>query len=271
MEVWGGSRAANTRLRRPGLDAWIRSVGTQRVEAGGGELHLLSSCASGRITRFLLADICGIDSSFSEVACELRDLMKSNVNTIRQERIVHDVSKRLDEAASQGTCASLLIGTYFAPTQTFHLCNTGHPPPFVFRASDSTWSVLKETPQVVSTSTPPVGSVVLDEYQRTESKLRFGDMVLSYSNAFTECRDAAGNILGVSGLLRRVQSLATSDPSSILSTLYDQLQSDHEENERIQEATLLLCQATDTKVGLRNNVLAPFRLLKAVSDNTKID
>lgn len=76
MEVWGGSCASDDCFRRPGLDIWIQSQNVEFADAGGGDLHLLSSCASGRITRMLLADICGIGPLFSEIAGELRDLMK---------------------------------------------------------------------------------------------------------------------------------------------------------------------------------------------------
>lgn len=146
MEVWGGSCASEACLRRPGLDIWIQSKDVQGASEGGGDLHLLSSCASGRITRLLLADICGIGPLFSEIAGELRELMKRNVNAIQQKRLVRDIGTRLEDAAHKGGYASMLISTFFAPTRFFSLCNTGHPPPLVYRKQDSTWSVLKTQP-----------------------------------------------------------------------------------------------------------------------------
>lgn len=273
MEVWGGSCAADERLRRPGLDIWIQSPGAKATEAGGGDLHLLSSCASGRITRMLLADICGIGTLYAEIAAELRDLMKRNVNAIQQKRIVREVSRRLSQAAKKGGYASLLISTYFAPSRSFRLCNTGHPPPLIYRAKSGAWSTIKpDAPASAAFCEEKLEDVVsLDEYQQVETTLNFGDMVLCFSNSLTECRDTDGNIVGLSGILQRVQELNADDPDHLSERLVEQLRSEHPENEHIDQATLMLCRASDTKVGLKDNVLAPFRLLRRVGDKTRLE
>lgn len=271
MEVWGGSCASNDCLRRPGLDIWVKSNAVESAECGGGDVHLLSSCASGRITRMLLADICGIGPLFSEIASELRDLMKRNVNAIQQERIVREVSMRLDIAAQKGGFASLLISTYFAPTRSLKLCNTGHPPPFIYRTEDSEWSMLKQTPDAAPSRFVTDSVVAPHEYQQIQTKLNVGDMVFSYSNGLTECRDSDGNILGLTGLLDRIRKIDVGEPDKFPAKLVQQLRDEHDENAQVDDATLLLCRATETKVGIRDNFLAPFRLLRSVSDNTRIE
>lgn len=246
------------------------------AEAGGGELHFLSSCASGRITRMLLADVCGIGSMFSEIAVEFRELMKQNVNAIQQKRIVRDLSQRLNSAACKGGYASLLLSTYFAPTRSFRLCNTGHPPPLVYRVKTGRWDILKPD--------PPQGGVdfdrdlrilmedvvSLDEYQQTETSLATGDMVMSFSNALTESRDTHGNILGLAGVLRRARQIVFEHPGEFTERLVESVTEEHDDNHQVMQSTLMLCRATETKVGLRDNLLAPFRLLGRVSDNTKL-
>lgn len=268
MEVWGGCRASSTCLHRPGLDVWIQRKSLESAESGGGDLHLLSSCASGRITRMLLADICGLGSMFTELAGELRDLMKLNVNAVQQERIVRDVSTRLEAAAHKGGFASMLISTFFAPTRSYSLCNTGHPSPLVFRASASEWTTLKQEP-----ASPPASLsdrvVHPDEYQKIKTKLDVGDMVLSYGNVLTECRDADGQIIGQQGVLERARRL-NCRPDEFLSMLLSDLRREHPENARAEDATVLLCRATETKVAWQDNLLAPLRLLRSASDNTAI-
>lgn len=271
MEVWGGSCASEDCLRRPGLDIWIQSQSAQFADAGGGELHLLSSCASGRITRMLLADICGIGPLFSEIAGDLRDLMKRSVNAIQQQRIVRDVSSRLEEVSHKGGFASMLIHTFYAPTRSFSLCNTGHPPPLVFRSKEHRWSLLKQTPAEPSSLASLDGVVHPDAYQHVKTKLDVGDMVLSYGEGFTECRDVNGQIIGLRGLLDRAQELDTGNPATLLSSLQHRLRDENGDNSAVEDATLLLCQATETKVALRDNLLAPFRLFGSVSDSTRID
>jgi hypothetical protein len=58
MKVWGGNRATWSQFSVPGLDLWVHSE-PFRSSDGGGDVYYLSSCASGRITRILLADVSG--------------------------------------------------------------------------------------------------------------------------------------------------------------------------------------------------------------------
>ena len=143
MDVWGGTGTTQNYLRRPGLDVWVWSQSQASPEHGGGDLHLLSSCASGRITRMLLADVCGFGTLFIDIAGQLRDLMKQNVNSIRQSGLVRELFVKLSSASERGCFASTLVSTYFAPTRSFTICNAGHPPPLVFQSKTGVWSCAK--------------------------------------------------------------------------------------------------------------------------------
>ena len=195
MEVWGGHGPTNHHFARPGLDIWIWSRAQRSTEAGGGDLHLLSSCASGRISRMLLADVCGYDSLFPEIASELRELMVQNVNSIRQAQIVRGMCRRLEKASHRGGYASTLISTYFAPKRSLTICNAGHPPPLLFRAQTREWSVQRQAPNVAASRKTAPGVVDQNEYQQFKITLEIGDMVLGFSNVLTECRSAAATAL----------------------------------------------------------------------------
>jgi len=270
MEVWGGNRASNSRLRRPGLDVSIWSDPRNSTDAGGGDLHLLSSCASSRITRILLADICGYGPLFASISSELRELLKRNVNTIKQARAVREMSCRLNEAAHRGGFASTLMSTYFAPTRSFALCNAGHPPPLLYRAADGNWSMLRNTPSPASVADTSASVLCPDEYQQFKTNLATGDMVLSYSNSLTECRRADGVTIGINGVLERLRALDPTRPTDIGPSLAAQVRDEHPENLSKEDATILLCKATETPVTWRDNLLAPFRMLRSVADRTTI-
>jgi hypothetical protein len=268
MGVWGGNGSTENHFRRPGLDLWLWSQSQRCAEAGGSDLHLVSSCASGRITRLLLADVCGLGQRFVEIARELRELMKRNINTVRQVRFVREMSCRLEDASTRGGFASTLVGTYFAPARSFAVCNAGHPPPLLYRFQERQWSVLSQVPSGPSPAEAPLGVVDLSEYQQFRVKLEAGDMLLGYSNTLTECRTARGKPLGVEGFLSRVRQLDLEQSSNLVSALATQIRYEHKENLSSEDATLLLCRATKTRVAWRDNLLAPFRLLRAVSDRT---
>ena len=241
-------------------------------ERGGGDIHLLSSCASGRITRILMADVCGFGSMLSDIAGDLRELVKRNVNTIRQSGVVQQMSRQLAYASDRGCFASTLIGTFFAPTRSLTLCNAGHPPPLLYRATSGTWSALKrEQPSMASFDRDEsLGVVDPLEYQEFKTKLGLGDMVLSYSNVLTESRGPSGGTIGLEGLLDRVRLLDPDQPAQLTARLSASVLGEHAQNLAGHDATLLLCRATDRPVTWRDNILAPFRLFRPVQDHTRI-
>lgn len=122
-----------------------------------------------------------------------------------------------------------------------------------------------------SPSDVSLGVVDPNEYQQFRTKLEIGDMVLSYSNALTECRTAAGVTIGLNGLLERLQDLDLTSPAELGSAITERMRDEFSENLADEDATVLLCQATNTPVAWQDNLLAPFRLLRAAADKTTIN
>ena len=56
MEVWGGSQLTARGVELGGLDAWVYSKPFGHAKRGG-DVYYASSCATGRISRLLLADV----------------------------------------------------------------------------------------------------------------------------------------------------------------------------------------------------------------------
>lgn len=268
MEVCGGHGERRKHYERPGLDIWVQSESKQDTTAGGGDLHLISSCASGRITRMLIADVCGFGPLFKDVASRLREIMRRNVNTIRQARSVRQMSHQLSVASHRGGFASTLMSTYFAPTRSFTLCNAGHPPPMMYRMETRQWSLMKQQPGATTTGCGEPGVVDPGEYQQFKTTLEVGDMVLAFSNSLTESRNRDGQALGVGGLLDRVRECDPATPSAIPEALLNQLKRESPDDVDHEDATVILCQATETPVAWRDNLLAPFRLVRGAADRT---
>src|SRR5947208_2670834 len=93
MEVWGGNTLVDTAVNLSGLDAWVYSK-PYADSAEGGDVHYVSSCATGRITRLLLADVSGHGASVSTTAAQLRNLMRKFVNHIDQTRFVQSMNQQ---------------------------------------------------------------------------------------------------------------------------------------------------------------------------------
>src|ERR1043165_1889351 len=87
MEVWRGADAVDAAVSLPGLDAWVYSRPYEQATAGG-DVYYVSSCATGRINRLLIADISGHGEKVQSVAIQLRDLMRKYVNFLDQSKFV---------------------------------------------------------------------------------------------------------------------------------------------------------------------------------------
>lgn len=274
MEVWGGNVRVERHFQMPGLDVWISCQPEGQAHAGG-DVYYLSSCASGRITRILLADVSGHGELVAGTAVGLRDLMRKNVNVISQRRFVAAMNQQFSAASAAGSFATAVVSSFFAPTRSLSLCNAGHPNPLLFRAARREWTLLDVTaaPQDSAESVTDLPLGVIDQvgYQELEFHLDKGDRVLCYTDAFSEAQGTDGELLGVQGVLKIVASIRDSGEQAFLSSLVKTIRALHPDNSSRDDATLVLFCANGTGSLLRDNLLAPFRLLRTVTDASRIE
>ncbi len=274
MEVWGGNVRVEKHFQMPGLDVWVSCQPVGQAVAGG-DVYYLSSCASGRITRILLADVSGHGQQVAETADGLRDLMRQNVNVISQRRFVAAMNRQFSAVNSTGRFATVVVSSFFAPTHSLSLCNAGHPNPFLFRAAQREWTTLDlTTPQEDSSESVtdlPLGVVDQAGYQELKLHLDKGDRVLCYTDAFSEAHGPDGELLGVQGVLQIVNSIRDTGERSFLSSIVDAIGVLHPGNLSQDDATLVLFCANGSRTLLRDDVLAPFRLLRKVTDASRIE
>ena len=141
MEIWGGNEAIDNAISVPGIDAWVVSE-VYHGDARGGDVHYISMCGAGRITRFMLADVAGHGEGVGELGRSLRKLMRRNINTLNQVRFARALNKQFASAGRVGQFATALLTTYFAPTDHLVICNAGHPRPLWYRAQTRQWHLL---------------------------------------------------------------------------------------------------------------------------------
>jgi len=220
MEIWGGNDGTCRRVTVPGLDAAILC----RPHAGareGGDLHFLSTCAAGQISRFTLADISGHGESVGAFALRLRSLIRKHINTPNPTRFTVALNREFASLSERGVFATAIITTYFAPTDHLIVCNAGHPRPFLYRARTGTWDVLDERSPGVRTAGEvrevgvgnlPLGLIEGTAYPQFATRLDEGDVFVTYTDAFTEARDGSGRQLGEPALLGIVRGLDASRP-----------------------------------------------------------
>ena len=214
MEVRGGNIPADVSLDVPGLEIHVLSRPFHQA-AGGGDVHYVSSCGTGRITRLLLADVAGHGSDVTGIAKVLHDLMRRHVNHIDQRQFAHRMNSEFNGLTQSGQFATALIATYFAPTARFTLINAGHPPPLLYRAATRQWTLMFDRENADTANNFPLGILDLTQYEEFEIALGEGDAVLCYTDALPESRDAAGELIGYARIRELAPEIETGETLDI--------------------------------------------------------
>ena len=267
MEVWGGSQLTSKGVELGGLDVWVYSKPFGQAQRGG-DVYYVSSCATGRISRLLLADVSGHGNSVAAAAADLRTLMRRFVNRLDQKELVRLLNEQFTALSGHGGFATAVVTTFFAPTRRLSLCNAGHPRPLLFRALDGRWVFLghqdhleKKGPRNV-----PLGIFQVAEYEQLDVELEPGDCLISYTDALIESRDADGEMLSEEGLLRIINLLGDVPAEQLIPSLLREITERFPKNLDEDDVTLLVVRANGGTLhfSFREKLTAFGRFLKAL-------
>lgn len=208
FEIWGSNKRVNDAISVPGITVWIHSSPFADNNQGG-DIHFVSMCGAGRVSRFALADVSGHGELAGHVADRLRKLMRKHIHTLDQTRFARALNREFSELAKFGSFATALLTTYFAPTDHLIICNAGHPKPFLYCARTKTWKLLDENidDPAEPVANIPFGVIEPTDYVQFAVGLELGDVVVMYTDSLIEARNPDGNQLGEKGLLELIKKL----------------------------------------------------------------
>ena len=245
MEVWGGSHLADRTTAFSGLDVWVfsRPYGAARR---GGDVVYASSCATGRITRLMVADVAGHGQAVAATAADLRLLMRRFVNCLDQTELVRRLNQQFAALSAQAAFATAVVATFFAPTRTLTVCNAGHPRPLVYNAARGEWRFLSrdDQPTDIGPRNLPLGILDGADYDGFDVVLDEGDCVLAYTDALMESQDADGEMLGEDGVQRILRVMGDVDPPTLIRSLLDEIADRYPNNLAEDDVTVLLVRAS---------------------------
>lgn len=279
LEVWGGNEPARQAVSLAGLDAWVEAI-PHAHSAAGGDVHYLSSCATGRITRLFLADVSGHGGQVAEIGRSLRVLMREHVNHHEQTSFVRAMNRSFVKQAKSGIFATALVCTFYAPRNELSICNAGHPPPLLFRAATRRWEIIddrkEERPCDDAIANIPLGILDLADYGQFRIRLDPGDRVLLYTDSLIESRTPDGELLGSAGLLQIANGIdADVRSDAFIETLHAALVSHVGDSLLDDDVTMVLItpNAATRRIGFWKRAYAPIRVLADVivrrSDGTR--
>jgi serine phosphatase RsbU (regulator of sigma subunit) len=257
-EVWGGNDKTDTNIVLPGLDAWIYSEPWQQ-ESAGGDVHYLSSCASGRVVRMLIADVSGHGSTVAATAMQLRSLMRRYVNDHDQAGFVRSLNREFTAASISGIFATAVAMTFDSPTNRLLMCNAGHPSPLWYQSATQQWMFLEA--ENTGSANVPLGIEETVEYEQFAVGLGVGDIVLSYTDSLIEARDANGQCIGGPGLLELIKGIGPPQPDTVVPKLLAAIESCGQGSLCRDDVTCLVFRPNGKRPRIphTDNLLAPFR------------
>lgn len=234
MEVWGGNRAIDNGVVMSGLDAWVYCQPYKAIDAasGGGDIHYVSSCASGQITRMLIADVSGHGAPVAKAADALRRLMSKFSNYVDQSRFLEAVNTRFGELSAGASeteagddggamFATAIAATYFTPTDELSICIAGHPRPMRYDAGVGRWVLIVPDANKSEPGPRDLPLGVLDPVRYTVTRVRLGrdDLVLFYTDALIEALGPDGRQLGERGVLEILNTLDAARHATLVGRL----------------------------------------------------
>ncbi len=245
LEVWGGNHAVDTAVSLPGLNAFVYSA-PYRNATGGGDVHYLSSCATGRIARLLLADVSGHGFEVSDVAVTLRDLMRRHMNYVDQSSFVSTLNTEFGALAKAGCFATSVVLSVWLPTKEVVICSAGHPRAAWFDAKAKAWSLIDPgalaREEADEPANLPLGILEPGRYDQARVQMGAGDLLLLYTDAVTEAKGGDGRLLGEAGLLELLGGLDPTQPEALVRGILEGVGRFREGAEADDDTTLILLQ-----------------------------
>ncbi len=215
MEIGGGYRKVARSVELPGLGGWVYSKPFE-AERAGGDVHYLSICNQGVLSRVAVADVMGHGQAVSSRAEELRELMHKYINTWDQSGLMRELNHSFDPGRTDKKYATMAVLSFYRRTGHVVYTNAGHPHPLWYHAARKNWDLLNEhTPYSTSeVAGLPLGLIPGTNYYQTAVQLTASDLLVLYTDGLTEAVDEAVEELGSEGLLELAHALPVDSPEA---------------------------------------------------------
>ncbi|HTI49972.1 MAG TPA: PP2C family protein-serine/threonine phosphatase [Planctomycetaceae bacterium] len=264
MDIWSGNRSVENEVSTPGMEIFLSSQ-PYRGESRGGDVHYVSLCAGGVVTRLILADVSGHGEAVAGVSQALRSLMRRFMNSKSQASLIRDLNREFTQLAQAGRFATAIVATYLSHRNRFMICNAGHPRPLWYCRASGSWSFVNhELIESGRATNLPLGFDESTEYQQFELQVGDGDVFVLYTDGLTEARREDETLLGEAGLLGVVSGIATDDTRAFGHALLQRLRDFSGSRPNDDDVTLLVLKfvaARRRMPGVREKLNAYAKLL----------
>jgi sigma-B regulation protein RsbU (phosphoserine phosphatase) len=213
LEIRGGNERVSYSIDLPGMAAWVSSRPLTPATRGG-DLHYLSVCSQGFVSRITLADVAGHGEVVSSVAERLRDVLRKHSDAWDQTDVVRDLNDSFLAGAEGLQYATAIVLGYYSATGELLFTNAGHLPPLWYHAAERKWTLMHEsTPYSKEVADLPLGLIPGTPYTQTAVQIEPGDLIVLYTDGVTDSTDHTGAHLDNHGLLALAQRIPLASAS----------------------------------------------------------
>jgi sigma-B regulation protein RsbU (phosphoserine phosphatase) len=210
FELWGGNSKAVHPIELPGLLGWIWCIPFGYAESGG-DVHYVSVCSKGQVSRIALADVAGHGESAHSVAERLRWVLQHHTDNWDQSELMRELNEAFKQDGKGVRFATAVVLGFYFGTGELLFTNAGHLPLLWNHAGSGVWDWLEDhTPYAIDVAGLPLGLISGTTYAQTAVEISPGDTLLLYTDGITESRNEVGKELGREGLLAMVRGLTLS-------------------------------------------------------------
>ncbi|MBK9119880.1 MAG: serine/threonine-protein phosphatase [Phycisphaerales bacterium] len=218
-EIWGGNRSVDQRFDLPGIRGRIFS---QPSDGGrGGDLHYISLCNSGLLSRICLADVVGHGARVARAGDVLHRLLRRYMNSVDQRRVLRDLNRAL-EAEHPDEITTALALSYLPPTRLLSVSYAGHPPAWLYRVRTRRWEPLRPATAGLprhGLHDLPLGVDPSTRFTRRMLRVIPGDRLLAITDGVLEAPGSDGTLFGVARLQRFLESSDGADADLLIDRL----------------------------------------------------
>jgi len=210
-EVWGGNRPISVPIELPGIRGRIFS---RPCDGGrGGDVHYVSICGSGLLSRLCVADVAGHGETVAKVSGELHTLLRRYMNHPDQRRVLAALNRRL-EASEIGRMTTAAAVSYFPPTRKLSVSYAGHPPAWLLRKAEGRWKQLRPASfdrrdrRMIDL---PLAITQETTFSRRKLRTHNGDRLLVLTDGILEAPGAKDELYGEERLVKLLNEHAEAD------------------------------------------------------------
>lgn len=218
-EIWGGNRTFYGPIELPGIRGVLFSQACDG--ARGGDVHYLSVCGSGLISRACLADVTGHGESVAAISEAMHALLRHSVNRLDERKVLRRLNLCLCKL-DDGSFTTAGVLTYFPPTRRLSISYAGHEPAWYYEASSHCWSQL-EPAHCEGFFDMPLAVEPRAGYTRRVRRVAVGDRLLMITDGVLETPNEAGELFGRERLMGVLRAAGDRAPQRMVAAVVSAL------------------------------------------------